>query len=130
MADQNSHPIRNSFTWLANKSAEAMGSALAFIISTLAVIVWAVSGPWFHYSDTWQLVINTVTTVLTFLAVFLIQHSQNRDGRAIQLKLDELIQVTTNARNRLIDLENCTDEEMQALQDEFAKVRAERSQRD
>jgi low affinity Fe/Cu permease len=68
----------------------------------------AVSGPWFGYSDTWQLIINTATTILTFLAVFLIQHSQNRDNRAIQLKLDELLQSTKNARNILIDLKHCT----------------------
>jgi low affinity Fe/Cu permease len=106
-----------------------MGSAPAFVVATLAVVLWAASGPWFHYSDTWQLVINTGTTVLTFLAVFLIQHSQNRDGRAIQLKLDELIQSTKNARNRLIDLEHCTDEEMQEFQEEFARMRKMRSSR-
>jgi hypothetical protein len=80
-----------------------------------------VSGPLFQFSDTWQLVINTGTTVLTFLAVFLIQHSQNRDGRAIQLKLDELIRSTKDARNRLIDLEHCSDEEMERLQKEFSR---------
>lgn len=130
MAAQNSHPITDSFTWLANKSAEAMGSAPAFVVATLAVVLWALSGPWFHYSDTWQLIINTATTVLTFLAVFLIQHSQNRDGRAIQLKLDELIQSTKNARNRLIDLEHCTDDEMRELQEEFAKRQRDRNSRE
>nr|WP_244531234.1 low affinity iron permease family protein [Hyphomicrobium facile] len=93
-----------------------MGSAPAFIIATAACILWAISGPIFHYSDTWQLVINTATTVLTFLAVFLIQHSQNRDGRAIQLKLDELIRSTKAASNRLIDLEHGTEEEFDDLQ--------------
>ena len=127
MDEHKPHPLTDSFAWLANKSAEAMGSAPAFVIATLAVLLWAVSGPWFHYSDTWQLIINTATTVLTFLAVFLIQHSQNRDGRAIQLKLDELIQATTNARNRLIDLEHCTDDEMRELQEEFAKIQRDRS---
>jgi low affinity Fe/Cu permease len=118
--------MAESFNWLATKCAEAMGSASAFIIATLAVVLWAVSGPWFHYSDTWQLIVNTATTVLTFLAVFLIQHTQNRDGRAIQLKLDELIQSTKDARNRLIDLEHCTDEEMRELEEEFARVQAAR----
>ena len=100
-----------------------MGSASAFVIATVGCIVWAVSGPIFNYSDTWQLVINTLTTVLTFLAVFLIQHTQNKDGRALQLKLDELISSTKAARNRLIDLEHCTDEELQELQEEFKKRR-------
>jgi low affinity Fe/Cu permease len=129
MSNQKSHPMTDSFNWLATKSAEAMGSASAFVIATLAVVLWAVSGPWFDYSDTWQLIINTATTVLTFLAVFLIQHTQNRDGRAIQLKLDELVQSTKRARNRLIDLEHCTDEEMQELEEEFARVQNARQQR-
>jgi low affinity Fe/Cu permease len=93
-----------------------MGSASAFIIAALACVLWAISGPIFHYSDTWQLVINTAMTVLTFLAVFLIQHSQNRDGRAIQLKLDEIIRSTKAASNRLIDLEHGTEEEFEKLQ--------------
>ncbi len=126
MRKRKSHPMTDSFNWLATKSAEAMGSASAFIAATLAVALWAVSGPLFDYSDTWQLIINTATTVLTFLAVFLIQHTQNRDGRAIQLKLDELIQSTKSARNRLIDLEHCTDEEMRELEQEFARVQSMR----
>jgi low affinity Fe/Cu permease len=126
MRKQKSHPMTDSFNWLATKSAEAMGSASAFIAATLAVALWAVSGPLFDYSDTWQLIINTATTVLTFLAVFLIQHTQNRDGRAVQLKLDELIQSTKSARNRLIDLEHCTDEEMRELEQEFARVQSMR----
>lgn len=117
------------FTWLASSSAELLGSVSAFVIATLSVILWAVSGPWFHFSDTWQLIINTATTVLTFLAVFLIQHSQNRDGRAIQLKLDELIRATEAARNRLIDVEHCSDEEIGALQQEFEREQSRRRQR-
>ena len=104
------------FSALAGAAAEIMGSASAFIMATGACLLWAISGPIFNYSDTWQLVINTATTVLTFLAVFLIQHSQNRDGRAIQLKLDELIRSTKAASNRLIDLEHCTEEEFEELQ--------------
>jgi low affinity Fe/Cu permease len=100
-----------------------MGSALAFVIATAACVVWAVSGPFFHYSDTWQLVVNTATTVLTFLAVFLIQHSQNKEGRALQLKLDELISATEQARNQMIDLEHCTDEELKTFQAEFERRR-------
>jgi low affinity Fe/Cu permease len=103
-----------------------MGSASAFVLATLACIVWAVSGPFFSYSDTWQLVINTATTVLTFLAVFLIQHSQNKEGRAVQLKLDELIRSTEAARNQLIDLENCSDEELREFQEEFRQWRGEK----
>lgn len=130
MADRKPHPIAESFNWLATKCAESMGSASAFIIATLAVVLWAISGPWFHYSDTWQLIVNTATTVLTFLAVFLIQHTQNRDGRAIQLKLDEIIQGTKDARNRFIDLEHCTEEEMRELEEEFTRVRGTRRDKD
>lgn len=102
-----------------------MGSAYAFVIATAACVMWALSGPWFDYSDTWQLVINTGTTVLTFLAVFLIQHTQNKDNQAIQLKLDELIDSSKRARNRLIDLEHCSDDELRELQKEFARRRLE-----
>ena len=104
-----------------------MGSASAFVIATAACLLWAISGPWFSYSDTWQLVINTATTVLTFLAVFLIQHTQNKDNHAIQLKLDELIHSSSRARNRLIDLEHCSDEELRQLQEEFARRRLDRN---
>jgi low affinity Fe/Cu permease len=121
--------IQKAFSKMAGWSAEAMGSASAFVLATLACIVWAVSGPFFRYSDTWQLVINTATTVLTFLAVFLIQHSQNKEGKALQLKLDELIRSNESARNRLIDLEHCTEEELQELQEEFKKRRAGLSSR-
>jgi low affinity Fe/Cu permease len=100
-----------------------MGSPVAFVVATASCIVWAVCGPVFNYSDTWQLVINTATTVLTFLAVFLIQHTQNKEGRALQLKLDELIRTTEAARNRLIDLEHCSEEELKELQKEFQKRR-------
>lgn len=97
------------FTNIASKCAHAMGQPLAFIISTLLVILWAVAGPVFHYSDTWQLVVNTATTVLTFLAVFLIQNSQNRDGAAIQAKLDEILRALDNARDQFVGIEHLTD---------------------
>ncbi len=87
--------------------------------------MWAASGPYFNYSDTWQLVINTATTVLTFLAVFLIQNTQNRDAHAIHLKLDELIKVQKDARNQLIDIEDMTDEQLEMLQKEFVRFRNE-----
>src|SRR4051794_36897534 len=100
-------------------TAAAVGSPWAFLIATLTVVVWAVTGPYYQYSDTWQLVINTGTTIVTFLMVFLIQNSQNRDGKAIHLKLDELIRAVSGARNRLVDLESLSDEELERLQQEF-----------
>lgn len=100
-----------------------IGSASAFVVATLSVLLWAATGPYFHYSDTWQLIVNTGTTLVTFLAVFLIQHSQNKDGKAIQLKLDELIRSTQSARNVLIDLEHATEDEIENLQKEFARRR-------
>ncbi len=111
------------FSDFAGKSALVIGSASAFVVATISVVVWAATGPFFHYSDTWQLVVNTGTTLVTFLAVFLIQHSQNKDGKAIQLKLDELIRSTQSARNILIDLEHCTEEEIEKFQKEFARRR-------
>ena len=105
-----------------------MGSPWAFIISTFLVIVWAITGPWFDYSDTWQLVINTATTVLTFLAVFLIQNTQNRDAKAIHLKLDELIRSVAKARNQLVDLEDLSDAELNQLQKEFEELRSKANQ--
>ena len=104
--------MRRFFTALASRSAYLMGHPASFIIATLACVIWAVTGPLFHYSDTWQLVINTATTVLTFLAVFLIQNSQNRDGVAIQAKLDEILIAVGKARNELVGIENLTDAEV------------------
>jgi low affinity Fe/Cu permease len=103
------------FTRIASTSATLMGQPLAFIVSTLLVVVWAVSGPFFDYSDTWQLVINTATTVLTFLAVFLIQNSQNRDGAAIQAKLDEVIRALDKAREQFIGIEHLTDTQIEDI---------------
>ncbi len=100
-----------------------MGSGWAFICALLIVVGWAASGPIFHFSTNWQLFINTTTTVLTFLMVFLIQNTQNRDAHAIQLKLDELIKVTNPARNELIDIEEDVEEKLRALDQEFKKVR-------
>ena len=107
--------MRRFFTALASRSAYLMGHPAAFVIATLACVVWAVTGPVFAYSDTWQLVINTATTVLTFLAVFLIQNSQNRDGAAIQAKLDEILISVSSARTELVGIENLTDAEVTEL---------------
>ena len=103
------------FTNIASTSATLMGRPLAFILSTALVILWAVCGPVFHYSDTWQLVINTATTVLTFLAVFLIQNSQNRDGAAIQAKLDEVIRAIDAARGAFIGIEHLTEAQIEDI---------------
>ena len=107
--------MRRFFATLASRSAYAIGQPAAFLIAVLACIIWAVTGPLFHYSDTWQLVINTATTVLTFLAVFLIQNMQNRDGAAVQAKLDEILIAVSKARTELVGIENMTDEELTEL---------------
>ena len=112
------------FHRIAHRSALLMGSHWSFLGATLVCVLWAASGPLFGYSDTWQLVINTATTVLTFLAVFLIQNSQNRDGLAIQLKLDELLRAVENARTGLVSLENCSEAEIERLRLEFERLRA------
>jgi low affinity Fe/Cu permease len=103
-----------------------VGSPWAFIGSLVIVVAWAVTGPLFYFSDTWQLIINTGTTIVTFLMVFLIQNTQNRDAKALHLKLDELIRSLKGARNTLIDLEERSEQELDDLQRQFAKVRRRR----
>ena len=107
--------MQKFFSAIASRTALWMGHPSAFIGAALACIVWAVSGPVFNYSDTWQLVINTATTVLTFLAVFLIQNSQNRDGAAIQAKLDELLRAIENARSQFIGIEHLTEGQIELV---------------
>jgi low affinity Fe/Cu permease len=102
------------FSDIANRTSQAAGRALTFLIAATIVIVWAITGPVFHYSDTWQLVINTGTTIVTFLMVFLIQNSQNRDSAAIQVKLDELIRVSA-AKNSFVGIEHLTDDELDEI---------------
>ena len=114
--------INDLFRAFSRNTASAVGSAWAFIIAITVIVVWAATGPMFHYSDTWQLVINTGTTIVTFLMVFLIQNTQNRDGKAIQLKLDELIRALEGARNKLVDLENLSDDDLKKLQKEFQRL--------
>lgn len=104
-------------------ASNALGSSWMFVANVFLILVWLVAGPYFHYSDSWQLVVNTGTTVLTFLAVFLIQNTQNRDAKAIHLKLDELIKGVEGARTHLVDLENLSDAELEVLQKEFTRIR-------
>lgn len=102
--------------------ADATGSSWAFIAAFLLVVFWLIAGPIFHFSDTWQLVMNTISSIVTFLIAFLIQHSQNRDTKALQLKLDELIASQSGARNSMIDIEEMTDEEIQRLQEQLRQL--------
>lgn len=115
--------MHHLFRKIAQEASRIMGTPWAFAIATIAVVAWALSGPYFGFSDTWQLIINTATTVLTFLAVFLIQNTQNRDAQAIHLKLDELIKAQKDARNTMIDVEDLTDAQLDSLQKEFVQFR-------
>jgi len=113
------------FTAIANTIARFVGDPIAFFLAVATVVVWGVTGPLFHYSDTWQLVINTGTTIVTFLMVFLIQNSQNRDAAAMQAKLDELIRAVEEARGQFIGIEHRTDKEIQEIRTELEKECAE-----
>ncbi len=124
------HHQKGLFYRFAAAAAHFSGSPWAFAAALLIVLVWLASGPFFHYSDTWQLVINTGTTIITFLMVFLIQNSQNRDALAMHLKLDELIRAVKQARNSLVNLEECSDEELEELHQQFHELRERRQQRD
>ena len=123
----------DAFRRFAHATAEAVGSSTAFLLATSTIVVWAVTGPLFHYSDTWQLAINTGTTIVTFLMVFLIQNTQNKDAHAMHLKLDELIRSTSGARDSLMNLESMSDEDLikvskqfEELQKKASALRAER----
>jgi low affinity Fe/Cu permease len=115
----------NGFQTLATQCSEVAGSKWAFLSATAIILFWAATGPYFHFSDTWQLVVNTATTIVTFLMVFLIQNTQNRDARAMHLKLDELIRSLHHANNEMIDIEKLSDEELAALATTFEKIRNE-----
>jgi low affinity Fe/Cu permease len=121
--------IRDSFRHFARKSSAVLGTAWAFIGALIIIAVWGLTGPVFNFSDTWQLIINTGTTIVTFLMVFLIQNTQNRDAKAMHLKLDELIRAVKGARNRLVDLEKLSDEELKELEEQFTRVRNKAAQR-
>jgi len=125
--------VNEQFRKFAHWTSCVTGSPWAFITASLVIVVWAVTGPLFGFSDTWQLVINTGTTIITFLMVFLIQNTQNRDARAIHLKLDELLRAQQEARTSLAALEEMPDEELDRLQERFrhlAKREAHREARD
>jgi low affinity Fe/Cu permease len=118
---ENNNPQKNKkkynkvFDHIASKVTRATGNAITFVIAAMLILVWLISGPFFDFSDTWQLIINTSTTIVTFLMVFIIQQSQNKDTTAIQLKLNELIACNAKASNRLIDIEDLTEEELLVL---------------
>jgi low affinity Fe/Cu permease len=114
--------LTEGFDRLAHWTARHAGRASTFALALAIIVVWAVTGPVFHWSDTWQLIINTGTTIVTFLMVFLIQNTQNRDTSALQLKLDELIRVNEKARNRLLRLEELSEEEMEHIRRTFTQL--------
>ena len=121
-------PINSPFTRFAKRTSTYTGRPATFIIAVLVIVVWACTGPLFDYSDTWQLVINTGTTIITFLMVFLIQNTQNRDTEALQIKLDEIIRSLETANNSLLDLEEMDDGELDRIREEYAVLaRKERS---
>jgi low affinity Fe/Cu permease len=117
------------FHRFARRTADTVGRPWAFALAVATILGWAALGPLFGFSDTWQLVVNTATTIVTFLIVFLIQNTQNHDALAIHLKLDELIRALRQARTRLVDLEELTDEELEVLQQEFRKLHERAEQR-
>jgi len=113
--------MRRFFNWFATKTSTAAGQPITFVVAVLIIAVWAITGPMFHYSDTWQLIINTGTTIVTFLMVFLIQNSQNRDGAAMQAKLDELLRAVDKAREQFIGIEHLTDQQIELVRSALEK---------
>jgi low affinity Fe/Cu permease len=119
--------MHEAFRRFAQRMAGWVGSPWAFVSAIVLILGWALSGPVFHFSDTWQLVINTGTTIVTFLMVFLIQNTQNRDAKAVHLKLDELLRAVSKARTGMVDLEDMSDAEIAALQEEFRSLREKKT---
>ena len=115
--------VTDAFGSFAHRSSILLGSAWAFCGALLVIVVWLITGPTFHFSDTWQLIINTATTVITFLMVFLIQNTQNRDAKAMHIKLDELIRALKGARNQLVDVESLSDDALKKLEEQFRRLR-------
>jgi low affinity Fe/Cu permease len=122
MVKQKRNTISQLLERFSRKATEATGTSSAFILACLVIIVWLISGPFFNFSDTWQLVINTGTTIVTFLMVFLIQRSQNKDALAIHLKLNEIVAALEGASNRLIDVEDLTEEEIKTLHNHYQRL--------
>src|SRR2546430_13355004 len=118
----------DAFRVFARRSSAVLGSAWVFALAILIIVVWGVTGPTFHFSDTWQLIINTGTTIVTFLMVFLIQNTQNRDAKAVHLKLDEIIRAIKGARNELVDLEDLSDDDLKKLEQQFQRIRQKAEQ--
>ena len=114
--------MNEAFRKFAHRCSQFAGQPITFGVSVIIIAVWAVLGPRFHYSDTWQLIINTSTTIVTFLMVFLIQNTQNRDSRSLHLKVDELIRANKNARNMMINIEEATDKELDDIHRELCKL--------
>jgi low affinity Fe/Cu permease len=125
MAGNNHAASYGGFQSFAGTASQIVGSRWAFTSATLLIVLWGLAGPYFQFSDTWQLVVNTATTVVTFLIVFLIQNTQNRDARAIHLKLDEIIHALGRARNEMIAIENLSDTELDFLVKRFEHLRSE-----
>jgi len=114
--------LGRAFERFAVQATEWTGRSSAFVLASVVVVVWMATGPWFHYSDTWQLVINTGTTIVTFLMVFLIQRAQNKDAKAIQLKLNEIVSALRGASNRLIDIEDLSEDELEVLHQHYQRI--------
>jgi low affinity Fe/Cu permease len=131
--DQIEQPIapkqHDAFHRISQVVSTKLGSPIAFLLAVLLIVVWISSGPIFHFSDTWQLVINTTTTIVTFLMVFAIQNTQNRDAKAMQLKLNELIKSSRGARTEFVDIEDLNDTELDVLQDQFKAIHDKFQQR-
>ena len=121
--------MKNAFRLFADRTAEAAGSPWVFVAMVALTFVWLAAGPTFHYSDTWQLTMNTAASQVTFLIAFLLQNTQNRDTRALQLKLDELIRATGGARLNLMNLEHLSDDELERLKEEFERLSRSRGSR-
>ena len=122
MAQNKGKTLSQILEQFALKATKATGTSMAFILALSAIVIWGLTGPLFHYSDTWQLVINTSTTIITFLMVFLIQRTQNKDAQAIHIKLNEIVAALEGASNRLIDVEDLSESELETLHKHYQKL--------